>query len=321
MTSLLIAEHDNQGLNEATARALMAAAALGRPVDVLVAGHEAGAAAAAAASLDGVARVLHADAPHYAHGLAEPVAALVATLADGYDAVVSPATAKGKSTTPRLAALIDAMQVSDVVAVHDARTFERLIYAGNASQRVSVESGKVVMTVRVSAFAAAGNGSSAPIETVAPAGDPGLTRVEDETLTRSGRPTLSAARIVVSGGRALGSAEKFDALIGGLADRLGAAVGASRAAVDAGYASNDCQVGQTGTIVSPELYFAIGISGAIQHLAGMKDSKIVVAINKDADAPIFQVADFGLVGDLFEVVPELEREIVQLMQSEDTHTL
>ncbi len=310
MTTLLLAEHDNETLAEATAHALTAARALGAPVTILVAGHEADGVARAAARLEGVERVLHADAPHYAHGLAEPVAALVATLADDYEALVAPATAKGKSTLPRVAALIDAMQVSDIVAVHGARVFERLIYAGNASQRVEVASGKVVLTVRVSAFAASPAQGEAPVEAIAAAADPGLSVVEDETLTASARPQLTVARIVVSGGRALGSAEKFETVIGALADTLGGAVGASRAAVDAGYAPNDYQVGQTGKIVSPELYVAIGISGAIQHLAGMKDSRVVVAINRDADAPIFKIADYGLVGDLFELVPELQRQLL-----------
>lgn len=312
MPTLLVAEHDNDNLGEATARALTAALTLGAPVHVLVAGHDAGKAAQAAARLSGVEKVLHADAAHYANGLPEALAALVVSLADGYDALVAPATAKGKGVMPRIAALIDAMQVSEVVAIHGARTFERLIYAGNAVQRVEVATGKTVVTVRTSAFTPAPEGDTAPIEAIVPAPDPGLAFVEDEALTISVRPQLGAARIVVSGGRALGSAEKFEAIIGSLADTLGAAIGASRAAVDAGYAPNDYQVGQTGKIVSPELYVAIGISGAIQHLAGMKDARIIVAINRDGDAPIFNVADYGLVGDLFDIVPELQRRLADL---------
>ena len=309
MTTLLIAEMDKDALGEATARALTAALALGAPVHVLVAGHEVAAAAQQAAALSGVEKVLHADAPYYAHGLPEALADLIVSLANGYDALVAPATARGKSVMPRAAAMLDTMQVSEIIAVHDARTFERMIYAGNASQRVAVTSGKIVLTVRVASFPPTGAGGSAPVEGVTPAGDPGLSIVEEENLTASSRPQLGAARIIVSGGRALGSAEKFEALVGSLADTLGAAVGASRAAVDAGYAPNDYQVGQTGKIVSPELYVAIGISGAIQHLAGMKDARIIVAINRDGDAPIFNVANYGLVGDLFEIVPELQRQL------------
>jgi electron transfer flavoprotein alpha subunit len=294
MPTLLVAEHDNDNLGEATARALTAALTLGAPVHVLVAGHDAGKAAQAAARLSGVEKVLHADAAHYANGLPEALAALVVSLADGYDALVAPATAKGKGVMPRIAALIDAMQVSEVVAIHGARTFERLIYAGNAVQRVEVATGKTVVTVRTSAFTPAPEGDTAPIEAIVPAPDPGLAFVEDEALTISVRPQLGAARI------------------GSLADTLGAAIGASRAAVDAGYAPNDYQVGQTGKIVSPELYVAIGISGAIQHLAGMKDARIIVAINRDGDAPIFNVADYGLVGDLFDIVPELQRRLADL---------
>lgn len=312
MTTLLIAEHDNASLSEATARALTAALALGTPVHILVAGQDSGAAATAAARLAGVEKVLHVDAAHYANGLSEALAALIVSLADGYDAFVAPATAKGKSVMPRVAALIDAMQVSEIVAVHSPRIFERMIYAGNASQRVEIAAGKTVLTVRVSAFTATPEGDAAAVETIAAAADPGLSFVEDEALTASSRPQLNAARVVVSGGRALGSAEKFEALIGSLADTLGGAVGASRAAVDAGFATNDCQVGQTGKIVSPELYVAVGISGAIQHLAGMKDARIVVAINRDADAPIFKIADYGLVGDLFEIVPDLQRQLEKL---------
>ena len=312
MATLLLAEHDNMQLSEATARTLTAALALGAPVHVLVAGDNCRAVAEAAATLQGVEKGLLADAPHYSHALAEPVAALLVQLAAGYDALAAPATAKGKNIMPRAAALLDAMQVSDIVAVNAPDTFERLIYAGNACQRVQVVTGKTVLTVRIAAFAPAPAGGNASIEAVQAGPDPALSAVETEEFTASARPPLAAARIVVSGGRALGSTEKFDAVIGALADRLGAAVGASRAAVDAGYAPNDCQVGQTGKIVAPELYVAIGISGAIQHLAGMKDSKVIVAINRDGDAPIFQLADYGLVGDLFEIVPEFERQLAEL---------
>ena len=320
LPTLLVAEIDNHALSEATARALTAALALDAPVHILVAGHNAGNAAAAATRLTGVEKVLHADAAHYASGLPEALAALIVSLADRYGALVAPATAIGKSVMPRVAALIDAMQISEIVAVHDARTFERTIYAGNANQRVAIASGKTVLTVRVSAFAPAPEGGAATIESIAAVADPGLAFVEEEALTTSRRPQLSSARVVVSGGRALGSAEKFEAIIGALADTLGAAVGASRAAVDAGYAPNDYQVGQTGKIVSPELYVAIGISGAIQHLAGMKDARIVVAINRDADAPIFRIADYGLVGDLFEIVPELQRQLAELSAASDAGT-
>lgn len=305
MTTLLIAEHDNAHLSGETAKALTAALRLGAEVHVLVAGESAAAAAESAARLEGVAKVLHADAPAYGRQLAEPLAALLVQLAPAYGAIVAPATASGKNVLPRAAALLDVMQVSDVVAVHGADTFERPIYAGNAVETVRSKDAVKLLTVRSSAFAAAGEGGSAPVESVAAASDPAVSRFLGEEVAHSERPELSGAKIVVSGGRALGSKEKFEEVMLPLADKLGAAVGASRAAVDAGYAPNDWQVGQTGKVVAPDLYIAVGISGAIQHLAGMKDSRVIVAINKDEDAPIFQVADYGLVGDIFTLIPDL----------------
>jgi electron transfer flavoprotein alpha subunit len=305
MTTLLLAEHSNSKLSEQTAKALTAALALGAPVDILVAGHEAGAAAQAASQLTGVRKVLLADEVSLAHQLAEPLAATVLALADGYDAIVAPATAVGKTVAPRVAALLDVSQVSEVIEVLAPDTFKRPIYAGNAIQTVKTGQARNVLTIRTASFRPAAAGGSAPVETVAAAADPGISRHVGSQVSESARPELTAARVVVSGGRALGSAEKFSEVILPLADRLGAAVGASRAAVDAGYAPNDWQVGQTGKIVAPDLYVAIGISGAIQHIAGMKDARCIVAINKDGDAPIFQVADYGLVGDLFEILPEL----------------
>ncbi len=308
MTTLILAEHDGKTLNPATAKALTAAKALGAPVHILVAGHDIGAVANAAAKLDGVAKVLRADAQSLAHQLAEPLSALLVSLAGSYEAIVAPATSTGKSTLPRVAALLDVMQVSEVSKIIAPDTFERPIYAGNAIETVQL-SGKLVLTIRISAFSATGEGGNAPVETVAVPADTGKSQWLGAELSASVRPELTAARIVVSGGRALGSAEKFEELLAPLADKLNAAIGASRAAVDAGYAANDLQVGQTGKVVAPELYIAIGISGAIQHLAGMKDSRIVVAINKDADAPIFQVADFGLVDDLFTAIPALVKAL------------
>ncbi|MCD1641916.1 electron transfer flavoprotein subunit alpha/FixB family protein [Aurantimonas coralicida] len=309
MTTLLIAEHDNQTLSEQTAKALTAAAQMGGDVHVLVAGSGSSAVAEAAGQLAGVAKVLHADAEAYAHGLAEPLADLVVRLAEGYDAIVAPATTAGKNVAPRIAALLDVMQISDVVAVEGADTFQRPIYAGNAIQTVKSTDAKKVITVRTSGFQAAGTGGSASVEAVDAAGDPGLSTFVEEKLAHSERPELTSAKIILSGGRALGSKEKFDEVLLPVADKLGAAIGASRAAVDAGYAPNDWQVGQTGKVVAPDLYIAVGISGAIQHLAGMKDSKIIVAINKDEEAPIFQVADYGLVGDLFQILPELKDKL------------
>ncbi|HVV93397.1 MAG TPA: FAD-binding protein [Hyphomicrobiales bacterium] len=312
MTTLLLAEHDGKRLDDATARALSAAKALGAPVHVLVAGQDCAAVADAAAALDGVAKVLVADDARYAHALAEPVAALMVQLAPGYDALVAAATSSGKNVMPRVAALLDVMQVSDVIKVLGPDRFERPIYAGNAVQTVRSGDAKKVLTIRTAAFpSAAAGGAKAPVEPVQAAADPGLSSFAGEALSQSARPELGGAKAVVSGGRALGSAEKFKQYIEPLADALGAAVGASRAAVDAGYAPNDFQVGQTGKVVAPGLYVAVGISGAIQHLAGMKDSKIIVAINKDEEAPIFQVADFGLVGDLFDIVPKLTEAIAK----------
>ncbi len=306
MTTLLVAEHDGRTLNEATARALAAAAKLGAPVDILVAGEGVGAVAEAAAALAGVALVRVADAPALAHLRAEPLSALLVGLAADYDAIVAPATSTMKNALPRVAALLDVMQVSDATAILGPDTFERPTYAGNAIETVKTRDPKLVMTIRASAFAPVGAGGAAPVEPVAAPADAGRSAFVSAELSASERPELASARIVVSGGRALGSAENFRALIEPLADALGAAVGASRAAVDAGYAPNDFQVGQTGKVVAPDLYVAVGISGAIQHLAGMKDSKVNVAINKDPEAPIMQVADYALVGDLFEIVPALK---------------
>jgi electron transfer flavoprotein alpha subunit len=312
VTNLLIAEHDNRVLKDATAKALTAASALGGEVHVLVAGKDCRAVADAAAKLKGVAKVLLADAPLYDHMLAEPVAALIVSLAPGYDAIVAPATTTGKNFMPRVAALLDVMQISDIVKVVAPDTFERLIYAGNAVQTVKSKDAKKVITVRTSTFQAAGEGGAAPIETIGPAADPALSSFVGEELSKSERPELTSARIIISGGRAMQSRENFSKYIEPVADKLGAAVGASRAAVDAGYAPNDWQVGQTGKVVAPELYIAVGISGAIQHLAGMKDSKVIVAINKDEEAPIFQVADYGLVADLYKALPELTDELAKV---------
>ncbi|HRF08909.1 MAG TPA: FAD-binding protein [Xanthobacteraceae bacterium] len=309
MATLLIAEHDNANLNPATAKALTAAAALGGDVDVLVAGEGAKAVADAAAKLSGVKKVLLADNAAYKNRLAEPMAALIVKLADGYDAIVSPSTTSGKNFMPRVAALLDVMQISDVIKVESADTFQRPIYAGNAIQTVQSADKKKVITVRTASFQATAEGGSATVENAEGAGDPGISSFVGEELSKSDRPELASARIIISGGRAMANKENFAKYIEPVADKLGAAVGASRAAVDAGYAPNDWQVGQTGKVVAPELYIAVGISGAIQHLAGMKDSKVIVAINKDEEAPIFQVADYGLVGDLFTVLPELEKEL------------
>lgn len=309
MTTLLVAEHAGGALNDATAKAMTAAAALGSDVHVLVAGKGVKGVAEAAAKLSGAAKVLVAESDALEHQLAEPTADLIVGLAGSYDAIVAPATANGKNTLPRVAALLDVMQISDVTAVIDADTFERPIYAGNAIQTVKSGDAKKVITVRTSTFAAAEEGGSAAIETVAGNDGAGLSEFVGEELSKSDRPELTSAKIIISGGRALGSEEKFQEVIMPVADALGAAVGASRAAVDAGYAPNDWQVGQTGKVVAPDLYIACGISGAIQHLAGMKDSKVIVAINKDEEAPIFQVADYGLVADLFDVLPELKAAV------------
>jgi electron transfer flavoprotein alpha subunit len=309
MTALLLAEHDNKLLKDATAKALTAAKALGGDVHVLVAGKDCRAVADAAARLAGVAKVLVADADAYAHMLAEPTAALIVSLAGAYDAIVAPSTTNAKNIMPRVAALLDVMQLSDVTKVAGPDTFERLIYAGNAVQTVRSPENKRVITVRTAAFQATGAGGSAPIEPVSAAADPGLSGFVGEELSKSERPELTSAKVIISGGRAMQNRENFTKYIEPVADKLGAAIGASRAAVDAGYAPNDWQVGQTGKVVAPDLYIAVGISGAIQHLAGMKDSKIIVAINKDEEAPIFQVADYGLVADLYAALPELAAEL------------
>jgi electron transfer flavoprotein alpha subunit len=306
MTSLVIAEHDNASIKPSTLNTVTAAAALGGDVHVLVAGHNAAAAAAAAAQIAGVTKVLHADGATLADGLAENVAAQVLAVAAGYSHFLFPATAAGKNVAPRVAAKLDVAQISDITRVDSADTFERPIYAGNAMATVQSLDAVKVITVRTTGFdAAAASGGSAAVESVAAVADSGKSSFVKREVTKSDRPELTAAKIIVSGGRALGSAEKFAEVMTPLADKLGAAMGASRAAVDAGYAPNDWQVGQTGKIVAPQLYVACGISGAIQHLAGMKDSKVIVAINKDAEAPIFSVADFGLEADLFVAVPEL----------------
>jgi electron transfer flavoprotein alpha subunit len=309
MTTLLVAEHNNKVLKDATSKALTAAKALGGDVHVLVAGKDCKAVADLAGKLDGVKKVLLADAALYEHSVAEPLAALIVSLAGGYDAIVAPATTNGKNVMPRVAALLDVMQISEIIKVIAPDTFERPIYAGNAIQTVKSSDPKKVITVRTSTFQATGEGGSASVENAPPAADPGLSAFVAEELSKSDRPELTSAKIIISGGRAMQSRENFTKYIEPVADKLGAAVGASRAAVDAGYAPNDWQVGQTGKVVAPELYIAVGISGAIQHLAGMKDSKVIVAINKDEEAPIFQVADYGLVADLYQALPELAAEL------------
>ncbi len=309
MAILLIAEHDNAQLSDQTAKALSAAAKMGGEVDVLVAGKGARAAADAAAKLKGVRKVLLAESDALAERLAEPLAATIVALAGSYDGIVAAATTMGKNVMPRVAALLDVMQVSEVIEVVSADTFKRPIYAGNAIQTVQSTDPKKVVTVRTASFKAAEAGGSAPVEAVDAAADPALSSFVENRIAANDRPELTSAKIIISGGRALGSAEKFREVILPVADKLGAAVGASRAAVDAGYAPNDWQVGQTGKVVAPELYIAVGISGAIQHLAGMKDSKVIVAINKDEEAPIFQVADYGLVADLFTALPELQKAL------------
>jgi electron transfer flavoprotein alpha subunit len=306
MTSLVIAEHDNASIKGATLNTVTAAAACGGDVHVLVAGHNAGAAAAAAAQIAGVAKVIHADSAALANGLAENVAAQVLAIAANYSHILFPATASGKNVAPRVAAKLDVGQISDITKVESPDTFERPIYAGNAIATVQSADATKVITVRTTGFdPAATTGGSAAIETAAAEADSGKSSFVGSEIAKSDRPELTAAKIIVSGGRALGSSEKFNEVMTPLADKLGAALGASRAAVDAGYAPNDWQVGQTGKIVAPQLYVACGISGAIQHLAGMKDSKVIVAINKDPEAPIFSVADYGLEADLFAAVPEL----------------
>ena len=310
MTVLVIAEHDNASIKGATLNTVTAAAACGGDVHILVAGHNAGAAAQAAAQIAGVAKVIHADAAGLEHGLAENVAAQVLAIASNYSHILFPATAGGKNVAPRVAAKLDVAQISDITKVVSADTFERPIYAGNAIATVQSSDSVKVITVRTTGFdAAAATGGSAAVETAAATADNGKSSFIGSEIAKSDRPELTAAKIIVSGGRALGSSEKFNEVITPLADKLGAAIGASRAAVDAGYAPNDLQVGQTGKIVAPQLYVAAGISGAIQHLAGMKDSKVIVAINKDPEAPIFSVADYGLEADLFTAVPELVKAL------------
>ena len=309
MPTLLLAEHDNATLKDATNKALTAARQIGGEVHILVAGQSCKPAADAAAKVEGVGKVLLADAPVYAHMLAEPTAALIVALAGAYDTLMAAATTTGKNIMPRVAALLDVMQISDITKVVAPDTFERPIYAGNAVQTVRSGEQKRVITVRTAAFQATGAGGSAPIEPVTAVADPGLSGFVGEELSKSERPELTSAKIIISGGRAMQNRENFTKYIEPVADKLGAAIGASRAAVDAGYAPNDWQVGQTGKVVAPDLYIAVGISGAIQHLAGMKDSKVIVAINKDEEAPIFQVADYGLVADLYEALPELAAEL------------
>ena len=310
MTALVIAEHDNNSIKGATLNVVTAAKALGGDVVVLVAGANAAAAAAAAAQIAGVSKVLHADGAQLADGLAENVAEQVLAVASGYSHILFPATSSGKNVAPRVAAKLDVAQVSEITKVVSSDTFERPIYAGNAIATVQSADAVKVLTVRGTAFdAAATTGGAAAVEAIAAVGDSGKSSFVGREVTKSERPELTAAKIIVSGGRALGSADKFNEVLPPLADKLGAAIGASRAAVDAGYAPNDLQVGQTGKIVAPQLYVACGISGAIQHLAGMKDSKVIVAINKDPEAPIFQVADFGLEADLFAAVPELVKAL------------
>jgi electron transfer flavoprotein alpha subunit len=310
MPTLLLAEHDNASLKDATNKALTAAKQVGGEVHILVAGQNCKSVAEAAAKLDGVGKVLLADAPAYAHMLAEPTAALIVSLARPYETLMAAATTTGKNIMPRVAALLDVMQISDITKVDAPDTFERPIYAGNAVQTVRSGEQKRVITVRTAAFQATGAANGlAPIEPVTAAADPGLSGFVGEELSKSERPELTSAKIIISGGRAMQNRENFTKYIEPVADKLGAAIGASRAAVDAGYAPNDWQVGQTGKVVAPDLYIAVGISGAIQHLAGMKDSKIIVAINKDEEAPIFQVADYGLVADLYAALPELAAEL------------
>jgi electron transfer flavoprotein alpha subunit len=311
MVSLVVAEHDNTSLKDATAKTVGAAAQLGGPVHVLVAGEHCRGVADAASHLAGVEKVLLAEGPHYAKMLAEAMEQLIVGLAANYDAILAPATTNGKNYMPRVAARLDVPQISEILAVESPDTFRRPIYAGNAIETVQAPPGKKVITVRTTAFKAREGAGSAPVEAVQAPADPGISIFAGEELSKSERPELTSARIIVSGGRGLQSGDNFH-MLEKLADKLHAAVGASRAAVDAGFVPNDYQVGQTGKVVAPELYIAVGISGAIQHLAGMKDSKVIVAINKDEEAPIFQIADYGLVGDLFKTIPEMEQELTRL---------
>ena len=311
MTSLVIAEHNNKALKDSTAKTVSAAAQMGQPVHLLVAGQDCGAVAEAAAKLAGVEKVLVADSPQYAKMMAEPIEALILSLIENYDAVLAPATTNGKNYMPRVAAKLDVPQISEILKVVSADTFERPIYAGNAIATVQAAPGKKVITVRTTAFKVAEGAGAAAIENVSAAADPAISKFVGEELSKSERPELTSAKIVISGGRGMQSGDNFH-MLDKIADKLHAAVGASRAAVDAGFVPNDYQVGQTGKVVAPELYIAVGISGAIQHLAGMKDSKVIAAINKDEEAPIFQVADYGLVADLFKAIPEMEEELTRL---------
>jgi electron transfer flavoprotein alpha subunit len=311
MTSLVIAEHDNRVLNDATAKTVSAAAQLGQAVHVLVAGYRCADVAHAAAQLSGVEKVLLADAPGYEKMIAEAMEQLIVGLASGYDAFLAPATSNGKNYMPRVAAKLDVPQISEILAVESPDVFRRPIYAGNAIETVQAAPGKKVITVRTTTFKPVDNKGSAPVEPVSPPAEQQISRYISEELSKSERPELTSARVIISGGRGLQSGENFR-LLEKIADKLNAALGASRAAVDAGFVPNDYQVGQTGKVVAPELYIAVGISGAIQHLAGMKDSKVIVAINKDEEAPIFQIADYGLVGDLFKAIPEMEQELTRL---------
>jgi len=313
MTILVLAEHDNKNLSEQTGRVLDAAAQIGGNIHVLVAGFNAQVPASQAAKLANVSKVILASGAELENALAEPVAALIISLADNYDTFIAPATSNGKNIMPRVAAMLDVMQISDIIEVIDASTFKRPIYAGNAVQTVQTSDAKKVITVRSSCFSAVPDTGDAPIEEVQAPVEAGHSSFVKNIFSVSTRPDLTSAKVIISGGRAFGSAQKFNELLGPLADRLGAAIGASRAAVDAGYAENDLQVGQTGKIVAPDLYIACGISGAIQHVAGMKSSKVIVAINNDADAPIFEIADYGLVGDIFELLPELEKALSRVL--------
>jgi electron transfer flavoprotein alpha subunit len=308
MASLVLAEHDNASLKDATHKTVTAAAAISSPVHILVAGENCAAVADAAAKIAGVEKVLLAEGAVYARQLAEPMEALILSVADKYDAIIAPATTTGKNILPRVAARLDTPQVSEILKVISPDTFERPIYAGNAIETLQAPEGKKIITVRATAFKAAAEGGSATVEKISAASDPGLSTFAGEALSKSERHELTSAKIIVSGGRGLGSGENFK-LLDSIADKLHAAVGASRAAVDAGYVPNDYQVGQTGKVVAPDLYIAVGISGAIQHLAGMKDSRVIVAINKDEEAPIFSVADYGLVADLFKALPEIDEEL------------
>lgn len=310
MPILVVAEHNNQTLNASTYPTVAAALKLGKDVHVLVAGSGAGTAAAAAGKIVGVTKVLHADDAAYAHSLAENISALVVNLAKGYSHILAPASFFGKNFMPRAAALLDVQQISDITGIESADTFVRPIYAGNVFAKIQSNDNPKVLTVRPTAFdGAAKEGGNAPVEAIGNTGDTGLSKFIRQELTKSERPDLGTAKIVISGGRGLGNGENFKKYLEPIADKLHAAIGASRAAVDAGYVTNDLQVGQTGKVVAPNLYIAVGISGAIQHLAGMKDSKVIVAINKDGEAPIFQIADYGLVGDLFQLLPELEKAL------------